>query len=286
MTALVGHLASYTPGDEAELVALWNGAHAIYGGHVPRTVESWRWCILERPGVASEDVVILRRTGAVQAYGVLGPGGAVLELALAPALEGAAREAVAGALVAALERRCRERGDEEIAIELPRNDGPLDRLLAARSYRAEDTGSLQVAIVDLAALLSAILEQRRSRLPHGWAPGFRLRIAPGDYRFCPQREVIVRVGERPAAVADGHGAAVAAVEAGTAVAAGAAPCDCTLDTDLSTLTDVIFGRTGVEAVLASGAVAVEPASREQDARTLLHLLVLKNPWYTPYADGR
>jgi hypothetical protein len=275
-------LRRYQPGAESELVELWNRTHALYGGHVPRTVDYWRWCILARPGVEADDVIILaadEEAAPVVAYGVLGPGAAVLELAIDDGLVGEEREAVAARLVEALEDRCRVRGDEAIAMELPGNDGPLGRAMVAAGYRPEATGSRQLVIVDLALLLEELLAHRAPRLPHGWSPSFRVEIEPGAYHFCPQRRLLVRVGP-PAQVTvlEGEGAA-----GGDPAAASA---DCRLRTDISTLTDLIFNRVEVEAVLAGSDLTVEPAERAQDVRTLLNLLVVKSSWYTPNADGR
>ena len=80
-------LRTFTAGDEPALVDLWNRAHAALGGHVPRTVDYWRWCILERPGVGPEDILILAGSHGPLAYGALAPGGMVLESGAGPPVD-------------------------------------------------------------------------------------------------------------------------------------------------------------------------------------------------------
>ena len=52
-------LRSYRPGDEPQIVKLWNDHYAGYAGLSTRTVEYWRWSILERPGLSPQDVLLV-----------------------------------------------------------------------------------------------------------------------------------------------------------------------------------------------------------------------------------
>ena len=82
--------------DETALVELWTRAHTAYGGHVRRSVDYWRWCVLARPGVEPADILMATRDDGVPVgYGVLAGGGVVIEFAIDPSLIGEAREVVA-----------------------------------------------------------------------------------------------------------------------------------------------------------------------------------------------
>jgi hypothetical protein len=59
-----------------------------------------------------------------------------------------------------------------------------------------------------------------------------------------------------------------------------------VDTDLSTLTDLIFKRTTFEQAVNSGRIAVWPISGLGDLGSLISLLAIESRWYTPEADGR
>lgn len=271
MSPPAARIRSYREGDEGALVPLANRAYAHYAGSVPRTVEHWRWSILARPGVAAADILLLvGGEGDLLGYGVLGPGGVVLEFCLEPELTGDRRTAAARALKDALEARCLATGQESILFELPRSDARVRALLAAEGYRYEESRSLQLLLVDVAAALTRLLEHRRGRMPHDWRPIFRFELAPGHYRV--PGALVLRV-------APGESIPVSA-------ATGGAAADVHVRTDLSTLTDLILRRTRYDEARSAGRIVVEPAAREQDARTLCAWLVLKSPWYTPPADDR
>jgi hypothetical protein len=274
-------LRRFRPGDEPALVALAGRALAPYGGHVERSVEHWRWAILDRPGLEPEaDIFVLERAGEAEAGGdegvrghaVLAPDGTVLELFLDPELVGAPRAAAASTLIGALEARCVERGLEAIQLEQPRIDGPMREALLAAGYRDEESSSLQVILVDVVEALHRILSHRLPRVPHGWRPRFVVELAPGFYRPHPTRSVLITIADDQVQVEENP--------------TGATPRDVTIGTDLSCLTDMILRRTTFNHALAQGRVSVRPASGEQDARTLGDLLALKSPWYSPPADGR
>ena len=272
----------YRSGDEAALVALWNAAYASYAGYIPRSLQYWRWCILDRPGMSPHDVLILQdehNQGGILGYGVLGqdgmygvpdPNGVVLELAVDPTLSNLRREQVASRLIMVLEERSRTRGDEMIQFKLPSTDGSICRALRGAGYREEKGEELQVVIVDLAGLLTKILCHRVARIPKGWSPTFILETNPGRYRFCPHRRVRITL-EPPVAVALNAMAGVA---------------DYRVDTDLSTLTELIFRRTTFEETIAAGRLAVHPGLGVGDVKMLVGLLALSSPWYMPHADGR
>ena len=262
---------AYRPGDEQALVAVWANSHARYGGFVPRSVSHWRWNILDRPGVHPEDIQIVQRPqGTILGYGVLGPGGEVLEFVVATEQSPRLREAIASSLACALENRARAGGLQALRFVLPETDKAVRRALRRLGYRMEPSGSLQLVIVDVAGMVRAMLHHRESELPAGWGPTFLLFLEPGKYRFCPHRRLHVSIGP-PAVVTANPDIDIA---------------DCTILTDLSILTEIVFGRKSVNDVVEDGSVIVTPSTRMADAATFLRQIVVRSTWYTPVADGR
>jgi len=259
----------YSLGDEERLIELWNRAYRSWGGYVTRTAAYWTWCILERPGVEPEDVLVLEDQGCIKAYGVLGPKGGVLELAVDPDDPPRRRLVLANALIEVLEQRSRARGDEAIKFQVPGLDRVLCRALKRRGYHSLPYESLQWVLVDLAGTLSKLLTHRAHEIPAGWSPNFRIAFERGYYHFAPHRTLRVEIGPPPCVDVD-----------------GAPTCDVTVSMDLSTFTELFFGMRPFRDVLARGGVRVEPASAAGDAEKLVALLSLRQPWYTPLSDER
>jgi len=268
-------LRHFRASDDQALVALAGRALGPYGGHVERSLEHWRWSILDRPGIEPEADVLVLATAAdeIRGYGVLAADGTVLELFLDPVLVGDERAGAASRLIAGLEARARERGLEMIRLEQPRIDGRMREALAAAGYREEESSSLQVILVDVAEAIRRILLHRQGRAPHGWHPRFVLELAPGFYRPHPTKALLVTIGEEgTVAVNENPPASI--------------DRDVTIAMDLSCLTDLILRRTTFDQARGEARIAVHPPAGEQDARTLCDFLALRTPWYSPPADGR
>lgn len=265
---------TFDPADVPHLVDIWTRAYAGYAGLVVQTPESWRWRVLARPGMGPEDVMVaVDAAGTAIGYAVVDPAGTVLEIAVDPEVAVRVRDAVATALVDALEARCRARGGETIRFVLPDADDAVQRALRRAGYWSEQSTSFSGTIVDVAALLEALLPARAGTLPAGWAPTFRLDVTRGaDWPF-PRLTTHVALGTSPVVTREAPGAAEP-------------PVDCTIALSLETLNRLFNGRETFDVALAAGAVAVTPASRAADAATLLRLVTLGAPWYSPLADDR
>jgi len=265
-------IRDYQPGDEKALIALFDRAYANYSGYVTRTPEHWRWCILDRPGVSPDDIVVLEQEKVIAAYGILGPKGAVLELAVDSGLPESRREELATRLVDELEYRSRRCGNDRLRIQVPSMEPPLRRALDRKGYLAVPCDSLQWVIVDLAGFVSRVLQHRKRqrRLEPEWQRSFLLEIEPGNYHFHPHPRIFVRTA--PTLIVEANPQRDDA--------------EATIATDLSTLTDLVFRITSVEQIIQSGLACAQPDSATPDMEKLLSLLVLDRPWYTPMADGR
>lgn len=265
-------MRAFDPSDVPRLVELWTRAYAGYAGLVVQTPDSWRWRVLERPGVAAADVLVaVDDAGTVVGYGVIDAKGTVLEIAVDPAA--AVRDAAAAQLVAALEARCRAHGVEAIRFVLPDADDTVQRALRRTGYWSEPSPSFSGTIVDVAALLEALLPHRVGALPPGWAPTVRLDVERGADWPYPRLTTRVEFGPPLVVTAESPGASVP-------------PVDCTISLDLGTLNRLFVGLDTFEAALAGGKVSVRPETRTSDAATFLGLVTLGAPWYSPSADDR
>lgn len=265
----------YQSGDENSLTELWESAHADFGGYVPKTPEYWKWCIVDRPGVEPEDILILEHGERVVAYAVLaqkkdanGYIGTVLEFAIEPSLSTRKRKFFVNKLIVEIEKRSRYRGDELLNLMVPSKDTAVVSALEKAGYRAEALDVFQLVIVDLVLLLKLILDQRKNSLPAGQSSSFRFAIQPGYYRYCPYESVRIELGPEPE------------VEESTSNA------DYTVYTDLSTLTDIIFRRSNFNNAVKNNSMNIKPEDGTEAVRSLFQVLSLKSDWYLPTVDGR
>lgn len=265
---------AFDPADAPRLVDIWTRAYAGYAGLVVQTTESWRWRVTARPGITPADIpVATDASGTPIGYGVVDATGSVLEVAVDPALAVGLRDAAAVQIVEALEARCRARGGETIRFVLPDADDAVRRALQAGGYWSEPTPSFTGTIVDVAALLEAVLPRRLQAVAPGWSPTFRLEVERGPDWPYPRLATRVAVGPPLVVESEAPGTTTPAV-------------DCTIRLSLATLNRLFVKLDSFETALTAGAVLVQPGDRVPDAARLLGMVTLGDSWYSPLADGR
>jgi ribosomal protein S18 acetylase RimI-like enzyme len=270
-TVINPRVRRYREGDAVALVTLWNAAHREYGGYVPRTLAYWNWCVLNRPKVSVDDVLVIEEGGAILGYGVLGPKNYVLEFAIEPTLSRRRMSEIATTLCNALEKRASAKGDPAIYMTVPAGNLALCEALRACDYSEIKGEFLNVTIVNPVALMQRVLEYRRKIIPEGWAKTFLLEFANGYYRFNPFPKVYVQIGDNRLAVAP---------------VTTEPPLDCRINMSLSVFAEIIFKRLTFESAIESGQVTVTPHSELYAAQQLVRLITLPAPWYSPLADRR
>ena len=267
---------TYRHGDEQSLVELWARAYSDYGGHVPKTPEYWRWCVVDRPGIEAEDIVLLESGSTLVAYGVLGrkdspvgPGGSVLELAVEPSLPAAERSLSLAQLIAVLEERSRARGDEIFEVSVPDTEQFMVRALEAADFKPEKSDSLQLVIVDLIGLIRKILARRTAEITAMPARSFALTVEQEEYRSLPLGRIRISFS----------GADVSVEESGE-------DADHEAILNLPSLLSLIFRREDVESLLRSAAIRLQSPTESVPFADMLRLLAIRGNWYTPWVDGR
>jgi ribosomal protein S18 acetylase RimI-like enzyme len=263
-------IRKYREGDAAALVTLWNNAHREYGGYVPRTASYWNWCILSRPGVLFDDILVGYEGSTILGYGVIDPKGYVLELAIEPTLPIRRRREVVAMLCDALEKRARAKGIPAISMYVPAGDQAMCEVLRASEYGEGSGGFSNMMIVNPVKLIQRVLDHRRKSIPQGWVKTFLLEFSNGHYRFNPFPKVYVQINN----------------ELIVTPATTDQPVDCRISLSLSVFAELIFNRLTFQSALTSGEVAVAPRSEVYGAQQLLSLVTLRGPWYSPFADRR
>ena len=265
---------SYRNGDRARILKVWSSAYDRYAGHVTRTPSYWEWAIRERPGVTDDDILVAEWRGRLMGYGVLGPGGKVLEFAIDPSLSGWLRRIVARVLVTALEQRARVSQCDAIYFRLPDGDAAQIAVLRSRAYVPDPSEHLQWVLLDLVELISSMLRHRWDQVPPEWERSFGFELEPGNYQFAPYRHLLIKLS-----------AAGSSVERRTHDAP--MPHDATMvSTTVDTLADLILQKTRLDDELSHGRVFVNPDLAVKDVAKLLSLIRVTEPWFTPLADYR
>jgi ribosomal protein S18 acetylase RimI-like enzyme len=269
--SVASQIRPYRAGDEDLIIELSNRSLAPYAGWVPRTRENWRWSILRRPGVQAADLLVLESEGKLSAYAVLGPDGSVLDFAVDPDQRAKKRRSYIKEMVQALERCARSRDCDTLMFSLPASDQAVDAVLREAGYVAERSDYFSIGILNPQILLQQVLSARRSRLRSLRLNTFVFELTPGEYPFLLMKRLRVRL-QPDVQVDDGS-------------AAADYPRDCVIRVDLSSLTELIFSRVPLATLLARAQLTIEPDSSADEARELLHALVIDTEWHLPPYDG-
>lgn len=259
---------NYREGDEEPIVVLWGRAYASFAGYVPRTVEYWRWCILERPGVSNEDIFIIDEEDKFVAYCVLGPKGKVLELAIEPNLTVKEKKNAAKLLIHAAEKRAIDRGDESIKIELPCTDIVTSEVLKKFDYRDTPGQMIHGVVMNIDTMIEKILNSRKGEIAANWFPVFLLVINSDHALFASPNQLLIKFN--PEITVEPDPAFVT--------------YDIKVTSDLTTLTKLIFRQISVDDALKKSCLSISPFSEKNNCCVLFKLLAVSHPWYVPLAD--
>jgi hypothetical protein len=261
---------NYRPGDAPSLVALWNESYAGYAGLATRSVESWCWTILSRPGMSADDVLLLEAGGQVLGYAALWTRGSVLDFVVHPGQRPGARRALTGQLLCALEARARARGSDSIDFLLPASDRLIDRTLRAAGYLVETGPCFMVRLLNPQALLLLLVRHREKSLSALSGQSFLVTLTPGNDPFLPQTRLLIRVGE------------IMAVEHVSDASDHRA--DCAVQLSIGALTELIFCRAIAREMLRNSQITIDPPSRHAEVCGLLSALALDSPWHASHSD--
>jgi hypothetical protein len=156
-------------------------------------------------------------------------------------------------------------------FSLPASDHAVDAVLREAGYVAERSDYFSIGILNPQVLLQQILIAQRSRLRSLRLNTVVFELTPGQYPFLLMKRLRVRLQPD--------------VQVDDVSDAAECPRDCVIRVDLSSLTELIFCRVPLAALLAGAQLTIEPDSSVGDARELLQALVIDADWHLPPYDG-
>lgn len=251
---------AFREGDEAGIVGLFNEVYGGYGGFVPRTVEYWRWCCLQRPDVRVDGVFVASDGGRLCGYAVVGVSGSVWEFCVADG-DGKVAEVLLGEVVRYLEGL----GASSVNVNVPRDACVVESLRKA-GFGEVPAERMFVSTLNVAGLISALAVPQRVKLEGGFEGvfGFRLRDAP----FGVGSEFSVKI----------RGGDVEVVESFSAEAS------VVVELGFMDLLSVLFNGASAGHLFLSGKVRVKPFWKFGTVLRFLSAVRLKGSWYFPLAD--
>jgi hypothetical protein len=248
----------FKPGDEAEVVKLFNDEYAAYGGFVPRTEAYWRWCCLDRPGVEEEGVLLAcdGETGELWGYAVAGLSGNVWEFCAA-----GDRERVASFLLREVVKYLDGAGVSSVNVNLP-NDTELAGVFEQEGFARVPVDSMFVSTLSPAELLSTLVVGKR--MPFDESIGFELDDTP----FGVEKRVSVRIRQGETRVEGGLSELPSIV----------------VRMSFASFLSVLFGVSGAYRHLLTRRMRVRPFWKFGRVVSFLNVARLCVSWFWPLGD--
>jgi len=263
---LAGSLDDYTvrtyrPGDETALVRLFNDENAAVVGFVPRTIEYWRWCCLERPDVDEEGIMIVERADQIVGYSVIGKSGNVWELCHDSRYDA---EIIISNLLDRTLDYSGSVGSNSVVLNVSTEDSSLRRVCQELGFAESPPEPTFISILDLPRLVQVILQSQNFRSEMNGVFWFCLRDCPP---WCTASFGVKLENKR------------------VTILSGAPPISrIEIETEMSTLVALMFGTKSVLMAMASSKVHFHPFLRIARVQRLLSLLQIRAPWFVPRAD--
>ncbi len=260
-----GHtLHAYRARDEEDLISLFNRVHEGLIGFVPRTLEYWRWCVLSRPDMSEEGVVVATHSGQIVGYAAVEKSGDILEFCHDSSY---GTRTLVSDLLDWCVNYAQEQGANSVSLNAPVQDSVIRQACNEAGFTEEPFPSLFLRVLDLKAILShnvGQLTDEKKSLDE--AILINLRNFP---LWCAQHlAILARCGE---IVVSTEKLTQPTIE---------------IDVDISTISSCIFGskKTLYRAVL-DRRLTVRPLRKLFKALKVLSWLQLqKGAWYVPKAD--
>jgi len=164
---------TFKAGDEEDIIELFNRVYREYGGFVPRTVEYWRWCCLERPDVKKDGVFLAFRGDRLCGYIVAGTSGNLWEFCV----DEDDRE-VAKILLDQALNYLETLGVSSVNINVPR-DSEIVASLREAGFGELPAARMFVSALNPAALVRALVSPSQGRIVgEDYELSFKLREVP------------------------------------------------------------------------------------------------------------
>ena len=256
-------LRTYRQGDEEELILLFNKVYEDFAGFVPRTLEYWRWCILSRPSLSEEGIVVASNDSQVVGYAAVEKSGNILEFCYDPGCEG---KTVVSKLLGWCVSYAVNQNANSVTLNASVQDDVVREICEESEFTEKPFPSLFLRVLDIPYIFRKIIDQKNVEKRLNEKVLLDLRRFPS---WCPRHVAIV--------VQDGHVSVLSEKLKHPTIK---------VETDISTVSFCIFGskRTLYKAIL-NRRLRIRPLRKILRAVKILSLFQLNNPpWFVPGAD--
>lgn len=249
---------TFRDGDEEEIVGLFNEVHDRYGGFVPRTVEYWRWCCLERPDVKKDGIFLTFDDKKLCGYLVAGSSGSIWELC-------ATDDEVARVLLVEALRYLEKVGVSSVNVNIP-PDTNIARMLVEVGFGEVPAESVFLTTLDPQALVSALLVSRKEEFVGKFNDefGVRLRKIP----FGVGAEFSVKIRGETVEVVEGFPSEPSVV----------------VELGFMDFLSVLFGSTSARRLFLAGRIKISPFQKLGTALRFLSAVRFRGLWFFPLSD--
>ena len=252
---------TYGQGDEAPLVLLFNSEHAGLAGFVPRTVEYWRWCCLERPDVDKNGILILEKESRIVGYVVVGRSGNVWEFCYDSSRDA---NTIIRKMLDWAENYLRSIGSNSMVLNAYIKDPLVREACQDMGFAESPPETTFLSILDLPQLMREVLQAKNQLLDSNEVFWFNLKncasLRVDSFAIMLSKNDIV-ILDKP-----NHLSKV------------------TIDVEMSTLVALIFGTKGVFRTLFSSKIRFDHLRNLFKVIWFIRLLQVKSDWFTPRAD--
>lgn len=247
-------------GDEIDLVKLFNKCYKDFVGFVPRTIEYWTWCCLNRPGIDKESIIIVSKNEEIIGYAVVGQS-EVLEFCHDPQHNG---ETIATILLTQIQERIRKMGGDSVALNVPVNDKDVRRACQKLGFIETPPEQVFLNILNMPGLIQAILKDKNQSLNVNGTFWFNLKNCPA---WCTNSFGFQIKDNTFSVLNEPNNSEVE------------------INTDLTTLFSCILRTENVWRSIMTFKVQVQPIWKIPKFLKLFSVLKIERLWYMPKADN-
>ncbi len=251
---------TFRDGDEPAIVELFNRIYGRYGGFVPRTVEYWRWCCLERPDVERDGVFLVFENEKICGYLVAGSSGNIWEFCVAEDNE-EATGALLGEAVSYLEKI----GVSSVNVNVP-SDATFVKGLRKAGFGKVPSAKMFVTTLSPAALVQTLATPRKEDLEEKFDEEFGVRLR--DVPYGVSKEFFMKIHDASVKIAEGFPANPSV----------------TIELGFADFLSILFGDSSASRLFLTGKMKVKPLRKLGAVLALLSMIRLKGSWFFPLSD--
>ena len=252
---------TFRNGDEPAIVELFNNAYSGYGGFVPRTVEYWRWCCLERPDVEKNGIFLAFDGERLCGYLVAGSSGNIWEFCVADNDRDTAKTLLSEAL-GYLEKV----GASSVSVNVP-SDANIVEDLCEAGFGEAFAARMFVTTLSPAALVQALVNPRKEVLMKKLDAEFGVQLRGVPYGA--SKEFSVKIHNASVEVEEGFPTKPSVI----------------VELKFMDLLSVLFGCSNANRLLLTGKMRVKPFRKSGAVLTLLSAIRLRSSWFFPLSDS-